>query len=1246
MDAAYTTTFRKTALLFTIALLLAAPFAAQAAASFTSGLTATMNGDQPGCTQVTSSDSTTPITFTAAQAGVVGVVPPTGQPLLSITPNTGTTPVQICFSLGNTGGVTSNNAQTITINLTSTSPTGITGTVAVTWNPNGTGGGSGGTTGSGMTANLPSNPVQMSSAFGSTGQASFTLTNSTASFLSYYTTITYNSGSGWLSLSSQSGSVAQQSTSSALTLYGNPAGLSNTTYSASVLLTYNGSLGSGTITIPVQFTVGSNTAGNGNLTASPNPVTLNYATGSSASPSQQVTLTTTASTYSATTTSTGGWLLVNGQSSPSGVSVSSGMYISTVSPTSGNFPSANASGSILVTDSSNNTTTVTVNLVYNGGSNNGLTITPSPVSLSAAVGQSGSVQQVVTITSNIAAGISITNYSGTGISATLQSNSVVAGGSVYMTIYGNPAGLSANSYQGSVTVSNGSVSSTVYVTFTVGSGNPATSGSVEPTSLQFSYQLGQPATGSSSSLVAQNIYDSVAGNYTTSVTSGSSWLSVAASGTGPAPIAVSVTNPPTTAGSYTGSFNVITVAGTSQVNVTLLVSSNPVVFANPGINYIPYTVNGDNPNYSFLVYSSDSSNIAITGTSSQSWLTAQQFGSTTPGTFLLTVNGAGLANGLNVAQVTVASSAANSVLSVPVVVNVSGGTSSGGGLTLGSLSAFNSSVGGAAQSQNLSVTASTSTSYTVTASGVSSGITWLSVSPTGTLNTASTSSLTVTAAPSGLPAGTYIGSLTFTTSSGTQTVSVTMNVSSASTGTVSVYPTTPLSFAYTSGGSVPAAQSFDVLNSNPTAGAVNFTVSVSVASGSGWLSASPTSGSAGSVGIPISVTVSPAALAAGTYTGTVSVSPGSASISVTLVVTGLPTVSASPSTINLTYLAGSTTIPSSMIQVTGSTANLSFSASANTTSGGNWLSVSPQSGNTGTSGIALTVSTSPSSLAAGTYNGTIVVAGNGGAMGSTTVNVTLAVTAPLPTISAVINAASGASGAVSPGEIVSIFAPAANPIGPGTPAYLTLDTSGANVLTTLGGVQVLFSGIPAPLTYVSATQINCVVPYGIAGLSLPYVQVKYLAQNSNAFNLTATSTAPGLFTQSATGTGPGSILNADNSVNGSSHAAAKGSIIQIFMTGEGATNPPGITGRVTCATGCSSISQIPVPLLPVAITFVDSAGNHYGANYTFAGEAPGDVAGVMQVNAVVPPTVPSGTLQIYVTVGGNSSQSGVTVQVQ
>ena len=67
----------------------------------------------------------------------------------------------------------------------------------------------------------------------------------------------------------------------------------------------------------------------------------------------------------------------------------------------------------------------------------------------------------------------------------------------------------------------------------------------------------------------------------------------------------------------------------------------------------------------------------------------------------------------------------------------------------------------------------------------------------------------------------------------------------------------------------------------------------------------------------------------------------------------------------------------------------------------------------------------------------------------------------------------------------------------------------------------------------------------------------------------------------------------------------------------------------------------PAPLLPISITI-----GGQGANYTFAGEAPGFVSGVLQLNVVVPTNITAGDQPIVVTIGGNPSQQGVTVTVK
>jgi uncharacterized protein (TIGR03437 family) len=102
----------------------------------------------------------------------------------------------------------------------------------------------------------------------------------------------------------------------------------------------------------------------------------------------------------------------------------------------------------------------------------------------------------------------------------------------------------------------------------------------------------------------------------------------------------------------------------------------------------------------------------------------------------------------------------------------------------------------------------------------------------------------------------------------------------------------------------------------------------------------------------------------------------------------------------------------------------------------------------------------------------------------------------------------------------------------------------------------------------------------------------------------------------------------------------KGSIVQVYLTGEGETSPPSVTGAITTAT-LPPPQVTPAPLLAVGVTI-----NGQPASYVYAGEAPGLVAGMMQLNVQIPANAPSGDLQILVSIGGNTSQNGVTVSVR
>jgi uncharacterized protein (TIGR03437 family) len=273
----------------------------------------------------------------------------------------------------------------------------------------------------------------------------------------------------------------------------------------------------------------------------------------------------------------------------------------------------------------------------------------------------------------------------------------------------------------------------------------------------------------------------------------------------------------------------------------------------------------------------------------------------------------------------------------------------------------------------------------------------------------------------------------------------------------------------------------------------------------------------------------------------------------------------------------------------------------------------------------------PADLGAGIYSGSIILsAGSGTAPLS--VAVTLTVTAPLPVISRVVNAASYLGGGVSPGEIVDIFG---TDLGPSIGVAAVPGTSGI-FGSTLANVQVTFNGYPAPLLYASAEQINAIVPYELAGASSALVEVLFGQASSNSVTLPVALSAPGIFSANSSGTGPGAILDTNYNLVSASNPSSPGAIIQIFATGEGQTTPAGVDGKLAATT-----LPLPYPNQPASVLI-----GGMPANILYIGAAPGLVAGALQVNAQIPPGVASGALPVVLTIGVISSQTGITVAVQ
>jgi uncharacterized protein (TIGR03437 family) len=216
------------------------------------------------------------------------------------------------------------------------------------------------------------------------------------------------------------------------------------------------------------------------------------------------------------------------------------------------------------------------------------------------------------------------------------------------------------------------------------------------------------------------------------------------------------------------------------------------------------------------------------------------------------------------------------------------------------------------------------------------------------------------------------------------------------------------------------------------------------------------------------------------------------------------------------------------------------------------------------------------------------------------------------------NAAGGLlSGRLAPGELISIFG---LHLGPAAPVSATFDAAGF-LPTTLGGVQVTINGTPAPLLYVSATQINAVAPVKLTAGSAVELQIAQNGTPLPGLRVMVDIAAPGVFLNSD---GSAAAINQDGSVNSKANPAPVGSYVSIWATGTGYF--PGSDGQL--ATGadqfCSLVGNCEI---------VDAAHGSSAINVSYIGAAPGTVNGVVQINLQV---TASGAY--YLSVDGISSE--------
>ena len=436
-----------------------------------------------------------------------------------------------------------------------------------------------------------------------------------------------------------------------------------------------------------------------------------------------------------------------------------------------------------------------------------------------------------------------------------------------------------------------------------------------------------------------------------------------------------------------------------------------------------------------------------------------------------------------------------------------------------------------------------------------------------------------------------------------------------------------LTFNGVESGSPPAAQSLALFD--PSGSTYSWTATVVTTSGGNWLQVSLTAGSGDAT---VKVSANQVGLKAGTYQGTITLqAQGSGgqllngsplTVAVVLNVTAKAVLSVSTTPLSFASVPGKDPAPQNLSIANTGGGVLNWTAATTTASGGNWLQVSPASGS---GNGAVQVSVIAASLADGSYSGTIAIAAGDAGSASVSVSLTVAPAAPR-----VVNAASGLQGSVAPGETVVLYTSA--DVGPAALAGSVLNSSGA-VDTKTGNTRVLFNGTAGPMIYAVAGQISAVVPYAVSG---PVnVQVEYQGQLTSPAVLNVAKAVPAIFTSDSSGKGQAAALNEDGTPNSAANPAARGSVIVVFATGEGQTDPAGVDGKLAAA-------PLPSPIGGV----VTGVGDE-GAEVLYAGGAPGLVAGLMQVNARIPADAAVGDkVPLTILTGGAFSPAGVTIAVK
>lgn len=402
----------------------------------------------------------------------------------------------------------------------------------------------------------------------------------------------------------------------------------------------------------------------------------------------------------------------------------------------------------------------------------------SPTSLSFTAQQGGSNPSTQTLNISNTGGGTL-SWSASDSMAWLSLSPASGTGAGAVTVSVTTGVLTAGSYTGTVILSApGASSVTVPVTFTLTAAPVAPAIGASPTSFTFTAQAGvNPAAQT------LTISNTGGGTLSWSASDNAAWLALSpSSGTGNAPMTLTVNTGTLAAGSYSGQITV-TATGATTVNipVAFTVTAAPVppaIGASPTSLTFTAQQGGSNPTAQTLnVSNTGGGTLNWSASPNNTWLTVSPASGTGNRAVTVSPTTGILTAGSYSATITLsATGAAN--LTVPVTFTVTAATT----VTLSpSTLAFTSAQGGASPaSQTIALTnAGGTVSWTV-----SDNASWLNVSPA---SGSGSNTLTATVDTTGLAAGAYIATITVTpTGSAAKTVAVTLTVTAPTTVSITL----------------------------------------------------------------------------------------------------------------------------------------------------------------------------------------------------------------------------------------------------------------------------------------------------------------------------------------------------------------------------------------------------------------------------------------------------------------------------